>query len=222
MSYVRKYKRPTKRCKKGKSQGGPSVNFNIQGIGQSQKTIFNRFYPQKDFSKIIQAIGISLFIFFTIIFLIIYNKFLFSTISKEFTVFPILFISTKDTLKLTKKALETLERIHEKKSSPSEKINSRDISRFYNKCKKNKNTLKQIRKKHKKLQVTHKRLQQEKDAIQQERDFLKKENWILKKKIFKKHILNIMMSPIRVIKSYLVLLMTPILVLIKTMEQKKK
>lgn len=227
MNYVRKYRKPIKRCKKGKSQGGPGINFDTNGCSFHKQIVYSRCYS-KGFSKIIKLIGIALIVFFFATIAAPHIEMFYAFIVEKMDEPSLSFFlcSIKDTSRLTKKAEKKITEIFEKKLSSSGKICSRDIDRFYEGYINNKNALKKTRKKVKFLQLTNHRLQNERDLIKgerdlikEERDLLKKENWNIKKKIFIKKIIRRLMFPLRLIMGTLRLLTRPIMTIIRKKDQ---
>ena len=151
MTFVTRKKRPVKRCRRGKSNGGSSINLENQGLCLPQQFQCNYNVNQSlIFFSFIEKIAIIILLVGVIIFLasIVDLNFveLLGLTDNKLTQIPLTLGSIKLSPKLTKRAQEKIKKIYGKGRNSHHNITVRDIARFHERYQRNKISLKSKKK----------------------------------------------------------------------------
>ncbi len=173
MTYVNRNKRPVKRCRRGKSNGGSSINLRNQGLCLPQQFQCNyNISPKHNLFNIVWIAIIILLIGVTIFFAKIVDlnslEFL-NLIDSKVIQMPFILGSIKLSPKLTKRAQKKIKEIYGKGRHPHHNITVRDIARYHERYQRNKTSLKNKKKEIKLLKAFNKRLRAQNKELKKKR-----------------------------------------------------
>jgi len=205
MTYAIRHKRPTKRCRRGKNNSVPAINFkNITSIA-SLPTQYCSVISNNDY-KFLFLIGA---ICLLIILIFIIDTLNMSISGNQIDSFPFLLCSTE----FTKRGIEKASELFRNKNN--EKISKRDVERFNQKYKNNKRILRNKRRELKLLKANNKELKTSNKELKKEVRDLKKKyiKYLIIKRI--KLLISLMKIKIKTLIPIFIVIFLVILILLQ-------